>query len=607
MNDPSPLRIDRSLLQAKWVFADVNMNDVERIARQHNVPEIIARLLTARRVPEDKIESFLNPRLSRDFPNPLTMAGMNEAATFLADAIIAKRTIGVFGDFDVDGATSTAVLTRFLRHCGMDAPFHIPDRMTEGYGPNIKALQSLKDRGADIVILADCGTTAFDIVEQANAIGLKLVILDHHEAEDKLPAAHVVNPKRKDDTSGLSMLAACGVSFMTCVAVNAKLRDAGFFKVQNKPDSPLKDLLDIVALGTVCDMVPLTSVNRLFVKSGFALMAKRNNPGIRALCEVAGVKDDPTVYHAGFALGPRINAGSRVHQADLGAKLLCTDDLEEARRIAFILEDCNTKRKALQNDMFAQAVALVEAGGLHNHPAIVVAHKDFHPGLSGLVAGRLKEKYNKPSIVVAWTDGETGLEGKGSGRSMTGVNLGAAFIAARNDGLLVKGGGHAMAAGFTILPDKMDAFTAYLNDHIGRQLTGEFVLETALDGILTVRGSTPQLARQILDQIGPFGAEHAEPVFALTNVRVHMPDIVGTDHVRCMVSDWEGGNRLKAMAFRAADTPMGQTLLKQAGAAPLHLAVTLKVDTWNGQERVEFHIQDVALANTAEEALRFTA
>lgn len=596
MNDPSTLCVERSLLQSKWTVADVNINDVERIARQHNLPEIVARLLSVRNIPHDRIESFLYPRLSRDFPDPLSMAGMDDAATFLAEAIIANCAIAVFGDFDVDGATSTAVLTRFLRHCGMDVPFHIPDRMTEGYGPNIKALQSLKDRGAEIVILADCGTTAFDIVDQANALGLKLVILDHHEAEDKLPTAYVVNPKRKDDTSGLSMLAACGVSFMTCVAVNARLRNAGFFKTQNKLEAPLKDLLDIVALGTVCDMVPLTSVNRLFVKSGFALMAKRNNPGIQALCEVAGVKDDPTVYHAGFTLGPRINAGSRVHQADLGARLLCTDNIEEARRIAFILEDCNARRKELQNEMFSRAVAIVETEKLQDQPAIIVAHRDFHPGLSGLVAGRLKEKYNKPSIVIALTDGELGKEGKGSGRSMPGINLGAAFIAARQEGLLVKGGGHAMAAGFTVLPEKIGMFQAFLQNYIGRQMTGELTPEMALDGILTVRGATPMLVRMINDHIGPFGAEHMEPVFALTNVRLHMPDIVGTDHVRCMISDWEGGNRLKAMAFRAADTELGQVLLKHAGSVPVHLAVTLKLDTWNGQERVEFHIQDAVLA-----------
>jgi single-stranded-DNA-specific exonuclease len=594
------LKVERSLMQARWVFAPVAQDEVEQIARRHGLPEIIARLLCARNVPADGIERFLHPKLASDFPDPLSMAGMDEAAAYLAQAIQARRKIAVFGDFDVDGATSTAVMVRFLRHCGLDVPFYIPDRMAEGYGPNIDALKALKEQGAEIVILVDCGTTSFDVIAQARAIGLEIVVLDHHEAEDRLPDAnHVINPKRRDDRSGLSMLAACGVSFMTCVAVNAKLRAAGFFKAQGRVEAPLKDWLDIVALGTVCDMVPLSGVNRLFVRAGFALMAKRNNPGIKALCEVGGVKGDPTPYHAGFVLGPRINAGSRVHQANLGARLLCTDDAEEARNIAFTLEDCNGRRKEIQQEMFAQAIGMVEAKALHQQPIIVVGHEDWHPGLSGLVAGHLKERYKKPAVVVTYTPGSDGKpEGRGSGRSVAGVNLGAAFIEARNKGLLVKGGGHAMAAGFTILPGQLDAFTKFLLDQVGQQMEGkEAFLDTPIDGLLSVRGARADLARMIQEHIGPFGMDHPEPVFALANVRLHMVDVIGTDHVRCMVSDWEGGARMKAIAFRAADTPLGRALLKHGSSGPVHLAGTLKLDTWNGEERVELHIQDAALCS----------
>ncbi len=593
------LQIIRSFTDARWIVNDVNIDRIEPIMRRYDLPEIVARLLCARNIPSDAIERFLDPKLSRDFPDPLTLAGMKDAAEYLADSIKNKRMIAVFGDFDVDGATSTAVLVRFLRHCGVDAPFYIPDRMAEGYGPNVNALRILKERGAEIVILADCGTTSFDVIEQGNALGLELVVLDHHEAEEVLPPAlHVVNPKRKDDQSGLSILAACGVSFMMCVAVNACLRRDGFFEATGRGPAPLKDWLDIIALGTVCDMVPLTGVNRLFVRNGFSLMAKRSNPGIRALCEVGKVSGDPTAYHAGFVLGPRINAGSRVHQADLGARLLCTDDPEEARNIAFTLEDCNGRRREIQQQMLSQALAMVEAGALHEKPVIVVGHDGWHPGLSGLVAGRLKEKYGKPAIVVAYAPGEGGrMEGRGSGRSVTGVNMGEAFIEARKQGHALKGGGHAMAAGFTILPGQFDAFNTFISQYIALKSTGEpAAAETVIDGILSVRGTDVPLARLIYHHIGPFGMGHPEPVFALSHVRVSGAEIIGTNHVRCVLSDWDGGGRLKAVAFNAAETRLGQALLKRANAGPVHVAGTLKLDSWNGQERVELHITDAAEA-----------
>lgn len=590
------LKVDNSLMQARWVVPAVALEAVEQIARQHDLPEIIARLIQARNIPADKIESFLEPKLSRDFPDPFSLQGMTALADDLAQAIMDGKKIAVFGDFDVDGATSTAILVRFLRHCGVDARFYIPDRLKEGYGPNINALLKLRAEGADICILADCGTTAHDIVEQAVAGGLEMVILDHHEAEDTLPVAkHLINPKRKDDTSGLTMLAACGVSFLTCVAINTKLRERGFFK--DKPEAPLKNWLDLVALGTVCDMVPLTGPNRLFVRSGFAQMAKRENIGIDALCKVAKLTDDPNVYHAGFVLGPRINAGSRVHQADLGARLLLTSDAEEARNIAWTLNDCNEKRKDIQAEMVTEAINQVEDKGLAEDPVIIVDDEGWHPGLAGLVASRLKEKYNRPAVVVTYAPGaDAALEGRGSGRSIPGVNIAAGFIDARAAGLLVKGGGHAMAGGFTVLPPQLESFRAFMKDHITRQMNGQpSVSETTIDGVLSVHGAQYKFIEMIHQKFGPFGAGHEEPVFALPAVRLHMVDIVGEDHVRCMVSDWEGGARMKAMAFRAADTPLGQALLKQ-GSRPIHLIGHFKLDTWNGTQRVEMHILDAAFA-----------
>ena len=590
------LKVDSSLMLARWVVPPVSQDAVAQIAHQHNLPEIVARLISTRNIPADSIESFLDPKLSRDFPDPFKLQGMAALADDLAQAITQGKKIAVFGDFDVDGATSTAIFVRFLRHCGVDARFYIPDRMKEGYGPNIKALLKLRADGADIVVLVDCGTTSHDVVEQAVNVGLEVVILDHHETEDKLPVAkHLINPKRKDDTSGYTMLAACGVTFLTAVAVNARLEEAGFFK--DKPKAPLKNWLDLVALGTVCDMVPLTGPNRLFVRAGFVQMAKRENIGITALGDVAKLTGNPTVYHAGFVLGPRINAGSRVHEADLGARLLLTDDMEDAKNIAWTLNDCNEKRKDIQAEMFISAVNQVEDLSLSSDPVIVVDDQSWHPGLAGLVASRLKEKYNRPVVVIAYAPGaESSLEGRGSGRSIPGVNIAASFIDARNEGLLIKGGGHAMAGGLTILPSQLPAFRTFMKEHVSKQINGQpSIYETTIDGVLSVHGAQFKFIQMIQDKFGPFGAGHEEPIFALPAVRLHMIDLVGEDHVRCMVSDWEGGPRIKAMAFRAADTPLGQALLKQ-GSRPIHLIGHFKLDTWKGGEKVEMHILDAAFA-----------
>ncbi len=573
------------------------MDAVERMARSQNVPEIVARLLVGRGIAPEDAPGFLNPTLKDNFPDPFTMAGMEGAAQFLARAVIDKRKIAIFGDFDVDGATSSALLHRFFKACGADTPIYIPDRLSEGYGPNIGALQTLKDQGADIVIMVDCGTTAFETVKAGRELGLDIVILDHHEAEETLPEAnYVINPKRRDDASGLDMLAAVGVAFMACVAINNKLRTLDAFSGQSEP--PLKDWLDIVALGTVCDMVPLTGVNRLLVRAGFARMQKTDNTGLKALLGVARVSGELTPYHAGFVLGPRINAGSRVHKADLGARLLSTEDGEEASSIAWTLNDCNDHRKEVQASMERDAVAIVEAQGLDQNPAIIVSLEDGHPGLSGLVAGRLKEKYGKPACVVTYApsldSGER--EGRGSGRSVPGVHIAQAFIDARAAGLLEKGGGHAMAGGFTIRPERLEEFTVFMNKHIAGQMqAGETAVETIIDALLSVRGARPDIVKMIHDNVGPFGQGFEEPLFVLQNVRVHSVDVVGENHVRAMVSDWEGGGRMKAMAFRAADTPLGQALLK-GKTDSFHLLGTLKIDNWGGQDKVEMHIKDASYA-----------
>jgi single-stranded-DNA-specific exonuclease len=587
-----------SLQKAKWVLPDVSLDDVQAITREHDIPELIARILKLRGIAADDITGFLNPTLRDHFPDPNTLIGMDKAVELTAAALTGDRQIAIFGDFDVDGATSSAILHRYLKACGHESPIYIPDRMKEGYGPNIDALKLLKDSGADLVFLLDCGTTAFDIVQQGRDIGLDIIILDHHEAEDELPAANVVvNPKRKDDISGLDMLAACGVTFLFCVALNSRLRNESYFKNKSLQAPNVKSLLDVLAMGTVCDMVPLTSVNRLFVRHGLKMMGSTENTGIRALSEVAKIQPPFDPYHMGFVFGPRINAGSRINKADLGARLLTTEDHEDARNIAFTLEDCNTKRKDIQRQMEEHAMRLVEERGLDKNNCILVGHEDWHPGLSGLVAGALKEKYKKPACVIAYvkTGSKTGggLEGRGSGRSIPGIHIAQAFIDARTDGLITKGGGHAMAGGFTSAPDQEEALAAFLDDHVTKQMQStDTQITTRIDAIVTVRGATLDMVRMTQDQLGPFGQGFEEPLFLFQGVRLNHVDVVGGAHIRIQISDWEGGSRMKVMAFRAVDTDMGQALLNHKSGTPVDIVGQLKINDWQGRQSVEMHLRD---------------
>ncbi|HPF79065.1 MAG TPA: single-stranded-DNA-specific exonuclease RecJ, partial [Alphaproteobacteria bacterium] len=560
------LDVQRSLGDKRWGFVPVNEDLVVRIAQNYNLPEFVSRLLVQRGVDPDDIEGFLNPTLRDHFPDPFSFAGMKEFADDLADCIINETPIGIFADFDVDGATSSAILTRFLRHFDIVPPVYIPDRLTEGYGPSVQAMQALKDQGVKFVIMADCGITAFEPLQAAHDMGLRVAVFDHHEPEGELPnAAHIINPKRADDQSGLDMLAACGVSFMACVAVNNALRAKGYFDKSGKPEAPLKSWLDLVALGTVCDMVPLKGVNRLFVKAGFDQMAHHNNQGIKALCQVGRIETLPEPKDAGWSIGPRINAGSRVHRSDLGAKLLSTDDPEEAQSIAWALEDCNQERKKIQSEMMQIAMNKVEFLKGNNDNFIMVDDESFHSGLSGLVAGRLKERYGKPAIVVTYVENEQGIiEGRGSGRSVPGVNMADIFISARNEGIVVKGGGHAMAGGFTVMPDRLDDFRQYIGEYIEKLKGIEEVPQIDIDAIATVRGAKPEFVKLLNNNVGPFGVGNPEPVFALADVKIHNVDVMKDKHIRLMISDVEGGTRMKAVFFSGVGTKLGDMMLKQS-------------------------------------------
>jgi single-stranded-DNA-specific exonuclease len=585
--------VKQSLGDKCWNFLPADDKDVLQLAQQNNLPEFIARLLVQRGVTSEKLEEFLYPTLRNHFPDPFSMAGMKEFAEDFAEAIINKKPIGVFADFDVDGATSAAIITRFLRHVGIEnPPVYIPDRLNEGYGPSAEAMQSLKDQGAEYIIMADCGITAFEPLQAAHDMGLRVAVFDHHEPEDELPvAAHIINPKRKDDDSGLDMLAACGVSFLACVALNKALREKGFYKEE---EAPLKSWMELVALGTVCDMVPLKGVNRLFVKNGFEQMAYKNNPGIEALCQVGRIENLPGPKDAGWSLGPRINAGSRVHRSDLGAKLLSTDSLEEAQSVAWALEECNQERKKIQAEMMKVAMNKVEFLGGDNDNFIMVDDDSFHSGLSGLVAGQLKQKYGKPAIVVTYVENNEGnIEGRGSGRSVPGVNMADIFIAARNEGILLKGGGHAMAGGFTIEPDKLDVFKAFIKQFIDNlEHKNEAVQLLDITSVATIRSARPEFVKLLENNVGPFGVGNDEPVFALSDVRIHTIDILKEKHIRLMIGDAEGGSRMKAMFFSGVGTALGDMMLKNYRNTTFHLAGQFQINYWQGRESVEFHLLD---------------
>lgn len=547
--------------------------------------------MAGRGVTIDGAEAFYKPSLRDLMPDPSTVLDMDKAAARIVQAMEQGEEIAIFGDYDVDGATSSALLYRFLSAAGGKPRIYIPDRMTEGYGPNSAALLGLHKAGVSLVITVDCGTLSFEPIEAAVAVGLDVIVVDHHKAETVLPpAVAVVNPNRLDESNELTQLAAVGVSFMVAVAVNRLLRERGWFdKGHYAPD--LLGLLDLVALGTVCDVVPLTGLNRAFVAQGLKVMAKRHNIGLTALSDVGRIDEAPTAYHAGFVLGPRVNAGGRVGRSDLGATLLTTEDWAEARKIAEELDRHNNDRKVIEAGVQEAALSQVQAKyGPEGIPSTMVfaAGEDWHPGVIGIVASRLKEKYNRPAFVLGIVDGEA----KGSGRSISGVDLGSAVIEAASQGLITKGGGHAMAAGLSVEPDQIDALEAFLNSELSKQVeiaSRDPVL--VLDGDIAPGGMTPALIEK-LDQVGPFGVGNPGPKFALRDVIVTGADVVGQDHVRAFFKGKDGAS-VKGIAFRSLDTDIGQALLTGIGKG-FHVAGKLKRNEWGGRVSAELMIEDVA-------------
>lgn len=585
------LGVERSATGRAWVSRLEDDRLALAISQREGLPEIVARVLAARGVKPEDCAAYLAPSLKNLLPDPSTLADMDKAAARVADAIMRGEKVAVFGDYDVDGATSSALLKRYFKAAGSDIRVYIPDRIREGYGPNAPALMTLKDEGIGLVVTVDCGTMAHRVLGLAADAGLEIVVVDHHQAEPTLPPAYaLVNPNRLDDESGQGTLAAVGVAFLLLVAVNRKLRDGGWFATRPEPE--LLGLLDLVALGTVCDVVPLVGLNRAFVAQGLRVVARRGNVGLRALGEVARLDGTPGTYHLGFLLGPRVNAGGRVGRADLGTRLLTTEDRDEAAAIARELDRLNQERQAIEAQVLEEALAQIDMalGASRRNappPVIVAAGKGWHPGVIGIVASRVKERYERPAIVVAL---DARGEGKGSGRSIQGVDLGRAVTAALEAGLLVNGGGHAMAAGLTIREDKLDALTEFLEARLGEQVMAASESRALrLDGALSVRGASRELY-ELLEQAGPYGAGNPEPRFAVPALRVAHADVVGQGHVRCVLTG-EDGARLKGIAFRALETPLGK-LLTDRGAGPIHVAGRLKPDDWRGRRDVQFNIED---------------
>jgi len=577
------LGVDHSATGRRWLARAHDERTSLALSQRYGISDILARSLNARGIGLDDAALFLDPKLRDLLPDPSQFKDMDKAATRFAEAVINRESIAVFGDYDVDGATSSALLMRFAQSLGVALRLYVPDRLREGYGPNAPALEMLAEEGVKLVICVDCGTTAHEPLAAAREAGLEVIILDHHASEPVLPPAlAVVNPNRLDEDGAFGYLAAVGVTYLFVIAANRALRAAGFYR-KDRAEPDLLQWLDLVALGTVCDVVKLSGLNRGLVAQGLKMAAQRRNIGLTALAQVAGAKN-MDAYAAGFLLGPRVNAGGRVGEAALGAKLLSTEDLSVAGDLAQHLHGLNNERREIEARVLQEAESLTLT---ENLPMVFVASENWHPGVIGIVASRLKDKFRHPALVIA-LEGEIG---KGSGRSIGNIDLGAHIIAARQAGLLLNGGGHKMAAGFTVERKKLDALRDFLAARISQQILAEPLVPTlTLDGLIAGVSLQPAFVREI-ERLGPFGTGNSEPRFALADCKIVRADIVGEKHVS--IHFVQSGQRLRGIAFRAMESDLGQVLLARRDR--IHLAGHLRIDEWQGNQRVQLHISDAAI------------
>ncbi len=592
------LEVEQSITGQRWVERlDARASNVAlAIAQNLDISELLARVLAARGVEIDEAAGFLDPKLRDLFPDPSSFTDMDKAAERLATAVEKGENVAIFGDYDVDGATSSALLFRFLQSNGLEPRIYIPDRIFEGYGPNPAAITELVEDGATLIVCVDCGSTSHEPIDLANQKGADVVVFDHHQVSDELPKAlALVNPNRQDDLSGQGHLCAAGVVFVALAAINRTLRANGWYdanKGRNEPD--LMNWLDLAALGTVCDVVPLKGVNRAFILRGLEVLRNQQNIGLAALARIARMDGPPSSYHLGFVIGPRINAGGRIGDAGLGARLLVTHDTAEAEDIAGKLNTFNSERQEMEARMLEEANAEAEREiGSGDGPAVLVTQSEsWHAGVVGLLASRLKDRFHRPVFAIQFDGNGVGT---GSGRSISGVDLGKAVRKAVDAGIVSKGGGHAMAAGITIHRDKLGGFRRLMEEMLGDQVTSSREGQVLkIDGALSARGANLELIDQ-LEHAGPYGAGHPQPIFAFPNHTLRFAKLVGKNHVQFAIASADGA-QLKGISFRTADTELGQTLLKSIGSR-LNFAGTIGVNFWQGKRNVQLRLIDAALSH----------
>ncbi len=573
-----------------WKIRDYDENYVTAAMQQYGLSHLLARILFGKSVLLEEIPNFLEPKLKKMMPDPYVLKDMPKAVERIINAINNNEKIALYGDYDVDGATSTAILTRFLKSLDSEPLIHIPDRLKEGYGINTEALLKLKEKGAKLIISLDCGVTAFEPISEAKKAGLDVVVIDHHLSSDTFPdAVAIVNPNRFDDVSGLNNLCAAGVCFLLCVALNRKLRENGYFQNHNEPD--LLSLLDLVALGTVCDVMTLTGLNRAFVNQGLKIIVHQKNRGIKNLCDIAGLSKKADAYTLGFLVGPRINAAGRIGDCSLGTAILATEDEQFAKETAEILNNLNKDRQEMEKKIIAEAIKQAEAQNYKSNPLIVVYSDDWHPGIIGIVAGRLKEMFNKPAAVIAFS----GEVGKASARSVNGIDFGAAIANAKNAGLVVNGGGHKAAAGFTVEKHLMADLYDYLCQQFEKSYN-DFANDnhSECDLLIKVSSATIDLINE-LEKLSPFGNGNPEPLLMLDDAKIVKMKIAGEKHIQVYIAESglaRNSATIKGVAFNSVGTPLGDAL-EAAHMKNVSLLGKLRKNIWNGNESVEFHIEDM--------------
>jgi len=573
-----------------WLFKKFDASDVIKLSENYSLSEIVAKLLSIRKKNIKNVSLFLNPKIKNLLPNPFHLKDMKNAVDRVYKSIIDNDLLGVFGDYDVDGASSTALLVRYFISINQKVRTYIPDRQKEGYGPNIKGFESLISQGAKIIFTVDCGTSAFEPIEVAQKSHVDVIVLDHHQSDIKLPAAYaIVNPNRYDDTSGLNYLCAAGVCFVFLVGLNKKLRDEGWFK-KNKVNEPnILDFLDLVSLGTVCDVVPLVELNRAIVKQGLKIIKKRSNLGLKTLYDLCKIESQPTTFELGFVLGPRINAGGRVGKSSHGAELLISNDPQETYKIATDLDKSNKERQSIELILSEEVNSEVKK--YHNHPVLVMSGNHWHEGIIGIVASRIKEKYSKPTILISLNKNI----GKGSARSIAGFDIGSQIIKAVQSGILEKGGGHKMAGGFTLKEEKIDTFRDFLIKNFEKLFKNQPVNTNLYIDTIIAPSALNEKFYQEVSCLAPFGAGNSEPKFVIENIKVISSNIVADNHIKSILIG-KDGSTFKAFSWNAMNTPL-EHFLDKKNKKTMNIVGKMRLNEWRGKKNIEFMIEDISTSS----------